>query len=113
MCTSRQAGGIRSAPMRSSSRAPFTALPVGPLYRNPRDFEPSRTIHFCAIYVDCRPEKAAAQARNFLGRFGFCRRKTPAAGRRKSTNKQLRMPFKFLTLDVQDRVATLTINRPD
>jgi len=39
------------------------------------------------------------------------RRHSTDAG--KFTNKQLRMPFNFLTLDVQDRVATLTVNRPD
>jgi enoyl-CoA hydratase len=37
----------------------------------------------------------------------------PRAGSRKSTNKYISMPFKFLTLEVADRVATLTVNRPD
>src|SRR5205809_865910 len=110
MCTSRQAGGIRSASIRSRSRAAFTALPPGPLYRNPRDFEPSRTIHFCAIY-SVAAAKPAAQERIFVGRFGL-----PAqdSGRPQIYQQiQLRMPFQFLTLEVADRVATLTINRPD
>jgi enoyl-CoA hydratase len=32
---------------------------------------------------------------------------------RKSINKYISMPFEFLTLEVADRVAVLTINRPD
>jgi enoyl-CoA hydratase len=39
-----------------------------------------------------------------------CRRSTDAG---KFTNKPTSMPFKFLTLEVADRVATLTVNRPD
>ena len=35
------------------------------------------------------------------------------AGRRQSTNNYISMPFEFLTLEVSDRVAMLTINRPD
>src|SRR5437762_183925 len=95
--------------MRSRARLCFPALPLGPLYRNPRDFEPSRTIHFCAI-CSVAARQSAAQERFFLGRFGL-----PAqdVGRRKSTNYHSSMPFKFLTLEVADRVATLTINRPD
>jgi enoyl-CoA hydratase len=37
-------------------------------------------------------------------------RSTDAA---KFTNKHISMPFKFLTLEVADRVASLTVNRPD
>jgi hypothetical protein len=39
------------------------------------------------------------------------RRRSTDAG--KFTNKYFSMPFKFLTLEVADRVATLTVNRPD
>jgi enoyl-CoA hydratase len=39
------------------------------------------------------------------------RRRSTDAG--KFTNKHISMPFKFLTLEVANRVATLTVNRPD
>jgi enoyl-CoA hydratase len=39
------------------------------------------------------------------------RRRSTDAG--KFTNKYIQMPFKFLTLEVADRIATLTVNRPD
>ncbi|MFL5527017.1 MAG: enoyl-CoA hydratase-related protein, partial [Gemmatimonadaceae bacterium] len=64
------------------------------------------TIHFCAIYF----RRPVPQEANFLARLQRRRRTTDAG---KSTHKYISMPFKFLTLEVADRVATLTVNRPD
>jgi len=77
----------------------FIALPLDPCTES-LVFEPSRTIDSAPL---------SNRHGEALRRF-----EAVAAARRMSANFQqyFSMPFKFLTLEVADRVATLTVNRP-
>ena len=71
--------------------------------------EPSRTIHFCAIFLT----PTAYKTETFYIDLSGERQRSRSTDVGKSINKHISMPFKFLTLEVADRVATLSINRPD
>src|SRR5919205_1637629 len=101
MWTSRQPGGTRSASMRASVRASRTRPPSGPRYRNPLRLPPSRTIQRSAIGLAVEQEQFRRLDCTLTSDARHVQLSTP------------RMTFETLTFDVRDRIATITINRPD
>src|SRR5688500_1437582 len=105
MCTSRHPGGTRSASMRRTVRASRTTCPRGLTYRKPAALLPFRTIH--SAMGDGRGQAA--------GRRDASRPRAPAdIFPRRGLLALLPAPFMdFVSYAVADRIATITVNRPD
>src|SRR5512141_3113291 len=87
---------MRSRSIRSSVSRFLKGRPSGAAYLNPLAFVPLRRIHFSAIplRVGEVPLRAYITAST-------------------QPPQLAQMSYQFLTLDVSDRIATLTVNRPD
>src|SRR6188768_1807269 len=98
---------MRNRAMRPSVARSRMTRPDSLTYVNPFAGVPRRVIHLSAIRA--RPKQVQVQLLTFENAAPSHRARPPHRSRRPSPS----MPYSLLELSVVDRVATLTINRPD